>query len=323
MTQRGSAPLRASGVVVSAETYGRAMPSSLNMFQAVASRQLSLVTRRQMRLAGVSDRQIDTLVKSGVLQRTRPRVFAVAGSSMSWEQALLAVVLAADEDAVASHSSAARLWNLKHRPPERFEITTRRDRRVRLEGIRVHTSDCFDETDIAVQADVPCTSFERTLCDCSTSMTQFELGRALDDGLRRGVASLRRLEACAERLESCPGRHMSVIRKLLRERDNDFDPGGSASELRVLKLVRLAGLPIPVQQHRVRVEGRRFVLDYAWLSPKVFLEYYGLAVHSLPSAVHYDNDRLTLLAGAGWKPVVVTDVDSDDAILRKLATALG
>jgi hypothetical protein len=272
---------------------------------------------------GVTDHQIGTLVKSGVLRRARPRVFAVAGSSMTWEQALLAVVLAADEGAVASHSSAARLWNLKHRPPERFEITTRRDRRVRLVGVRVHQSDRFDETDVAVQAGVPCTGFERTLCDCSTSMTQYELGRALDDGLRRDVASLRRLEACAERLESCPGRHMSVIRTLLQERDTDFDPGGSASELRVLKLVRTAGLPIPVQQHRVRVEGRRFVLDFAWLLPKVFLEYYGLAVHSLPSAVHYDNDRLTLLAGAGWKPVVVTDVDSDDAILRKLSTALG
>ena len=47
--------------------------------------------------------------------------------------------------------------------------------------------------------------FERTLCDCTTRLNEYQLGRSLDDGLRRGVASLQRLKDCSERTESAPG----------------------------------------------------------------------------------------------------------------------
>lgn len=101
-----------------------------------------------------------------------------------------------------------------------------------------------------------------------------------------------------------------------------LDPGGSASELHVLHVVREAGLPAPVQQFPVRVGDQSFVLDFAWPDRRVFAEYYGLAVHSGASAVARDSARLTALAGAAWHPLIFTDATPDQQIVRDVANAL-
>jgi very-short-patch-repair endonuclease len=252
----------------------------------------------------------------------RPRVYRLAGSEVSWEQTLLSAVLSVGDGAVASHSSAARLWSFAYSPEPAIELTVGRDRNTAARGVVLHRSRCFGDSDVGRRDGIPCTSFERTLCDCSTLLSEFQLGRTLDDGLRRGRASIARLIDCARRLESGPGRRMSKIRALLVPRRHGFAPGGSAAELRVLDVLRATSLPLPVQQHVVRVGGRRFELDFAWPDLGVFVEYYGLAVHSLPSAVAYDSERLTLLTSAGWTPLVFTDSSTDREIVERTSAVL-
>lgn len=289
---------------------------------AVASKQRGLATWDQLVGAGFSERRIGLLVERGHLARVRPRVYRLAGTEISWEQTLLRAVLSVGGEALASHSSAARLWAFAYAPEASIEISVGRRQRAETRGLRLHRSRCLDETDAARRSGIPCTSFERTLCDCSTLLSEFQLGRTLDDGLRRGFASVERLGECARRLESGPGRHMSAIRALLATRHRDFIPGGSASERRVLELLQTTSLPQPEQQYVVRVGGRRFELDYAWPELGVFVEYYGLAVHSLPSAVAYDSERLTLLTSAGWTPLVFTDSTTDREMIDRVSDVL-
>jgi len=120
----------------------------------------------------------------------------------------MSAVLSVGGDAVASHSSAARLWEFAHQPETAIEISVGRDRRTTSRGVRIHRSRHPKDADATQRVGIPCTTFERTLCDCSTELTEFQLGRSFDDGLRRGVASIARLSECARRLESGPGRHM-------------------------------------------------------------------------------------------------------------------
>jgi len=197
----------------------------------------------------VSDSQTRSLIRRKLLRRVRPRVFALVGAAESWERGLLAAVLSI-EGAVASHSSAARLWRFEPRPEDRYEITIGRDRHPTLTGVVVHRSGTIAEQDLCHRDGIPCTSFERTLSDCSTLLSVHQLGHVLDDGLRRGIASLTRLKNCSERTESAPGRHMSAVRTLLAARGIGFDPGGSRAELEILEVFRRAGLPLPVQQLR-------------------------------------------------------------------------
>jgi len=298
------------------------MRSTLRHLSVIASKQRGLVTWYQLAEVGLSRRSVRTLAERGHIARVRPRVYRLAGTEVSWEQTLLSAVLSIGGPALASHSSAARLWAFAYLPETRIEISTGRDRRAETDGVVLHRSRCLDESEAARRDGIACTSFERTLCDCSTLLSDFQLGRTLDDGLRRGVASIARVGECARRLESGPGRHMSTIRALLATRHADFKPGGSASERRVLDVLRTASLPEPEQQHIVRVDGRRFELDFAWPELRVFVEYYGLAVHSLPSAVAYDSQRLTLLTTAGWTPLVFTDSTTDREMVERVSAVL-
>ena len=231
-------------------------------------------------------------------------------------------MLSAREDgALASHSSAARLWNFAYRLEDRYEITVPTERRPRLVCVGVHRTTVLADADIALRSGIPCTTFERTLCDCTTRMSERQLGRTLDDGLRRGVASLRRLKDCAERLDSGPGRHMSIIRAALAARDPHYDPGGSDDELRVLRVLKRKGLPLPAQQYEVVVDGKTYRPDYAWPVWKIFAEYYGRTSHIGATAVAYDNERITALAAEGWLPLIFTWKTSDNRIVDQTVKA--
>jgi hypothetical protein len=191
-----------------------------------------------------------------------------------------------------------------------------------MPGVVLHRSGTVGERDISNRAGIESTSFERTFSDCTTQLSQHQLGRVLDDGLRRGVASLQRLKDCLERIESGPGRHMSVVRALLAMRGIGFDPGGSRSELQVFDVFRRARLPLPVQQYRVRIGSKTYRPDFAWPGCMVFAEYYGLPFHTGANAVIADSERLTALVAAGWLPLVFTQASSDREIIERTTAAL-
>jgi hypothetical protein len=297
------------------------MASRLAQFETLLASQSGLITRRQLIKGGLSEGQVRRLVRQRVLRRARPGVLELVGMERSWKRGLLAVLLSVD-GSVASHSAAARIWNLEPRPEDRYEVTTTGPFQAPLQGVVLHRSRILAEDDVAHLDSIACTTFERTLCDCTTLLSERQLGRALDDGLRRGIASLRRLAVCAEKLESGPGRHMSIVRSLLTLRIAGFDPGGSASELKVLEVLRNAGLPLPVQQYRVKIGSKTFRPDFAWPRRKVFAEYYGLPFHTGVSAVTDDSARLTALSAAGWLPLIFTAASSDREIIQRTRAAL-
>jgi hypothetical protein len=249
-------------------------------------------------------------------------VYALVGAPQSWEQSLLAAVLSVP-DSVASHGAAARLWGFSYLPERDLEITTFRAHRPEpVRGVRVHRTTVLADADVRRGDGIPRTSFERTLCDCTSALSESQLSRVLDDGLRRRVAVLARLRDCAERLDSGPGRHMSTIRSLLALRDEHYDPGGSASERRILEVLRKARLPLPRQQYEVRIAGKTYRLDYAWPEWMVLAEYYGLPFHTGASAVVYDSERLTALAASGWLPLIFTPMSTDREIVERTAAAI-
>src|SRR5690242_16501161 len=78
----------------------------------IASKQFGLVTRDQALAAGLSEDAIGRRVRSGRWVRLHPNVYRLAGAPDTWEQRILAAVLAAGPTAIASHLSAAVLWQV-------------------------------------------------------------------------------------------------------------------------------------------------------------------------------------------------------------------
>jgi hypothetical protein len=289
---------------------------------AVASRQDAAITWQQLRDAGASEKVIASVARRGWVTRDRPGVYSFAGAPRTWCQRLHIAVLAAGTGSAVSHSCAATLWEFHHLPYLTLEITVPARKRVRLPGLHVHNVEVIDDADVTRHSGLPTTTFERTLVDCSTVLSRFQLSANLDHGLRRKLASLSALRECVERLESGPGRRLSVIRTLLDERPGDYDPGGSRSERRLLDVLVAAGLPAPVQQYRVEVNGKTYFLDYAYPDQRVFIEYYGDIWHGTPSAVHYDSERMTDICGLHWQPLIFTAATPDRVVIEKTATAL-
>src|SRR5688572_15757025 len=75
--------------------------------------QHGVVTRRQLREAGLTDEAIDHRIERHRLHPLFAGVFAVGRREVSQEGRWMAAVLACGEGAVLSHESAAQLWGLR------------------------------------------------------------------------------------------------------------------------------------------------------------------------------------------------------------------
>ena len=83
----------------------------------------------------------------------------------------------------------------------------------------------------------------------------------------------------------------------------------SPQETRLRLLMARGGLPPPVAQFVVRIDGRSVArVDFAWPEPRLAVEYDGLW-HAEAGQFTRDRQRLNRLQAAGWRVVFVTAAD--------------
>ena len=160
---------------------------------AIQSRQLGLITAEQARAAGVSSDVLHQEVRARRWRRVRTGVFAVVGAPISYQQELLAVVLAAasiDGLAAGSHTTATYelCLPLPSRDRPTFEVTAPLDRKPVIRGVRLHRSGHLTARDITHVGFIPVTTASRTIVDLSMRL----------DRSRSAVLSTRRCaDACS------------------------------------------------------------------------------------------------------------------------------
>jgi hypothetical protein len=278
--------------------------------ERLARRQHGLVTLRQLHALGVGRHAAAWAVTDRQLVPVRPGVFRFAGVPVSQDQAWLAAVLAARGDAVLSHRSAAAAWGFRHFDvPEGIDLLVAGASRPRMAGVRGHTTLVLPREHRTSMRDIPITTAERTLLDVCDALPLRQMGRVLDDALRRKLARLPRLVRTFDEAPVSGRRPSGPMADLLRTRLPGFDPGGSGAELDVMRILRRAGItPLPKQQHRVRVEGRTYILDYCWPQTRHVIEFDGTGGHNTDSARHDDRERLRRLQRAAYIVWPVTEV---------------
>jgi very-short-patch-repair endonuclease len=287
---------------------------------ALAESQLGLVTRQQAR-AHLTPKQLRTRLATGRLEPVRWGVYRFAGSPPPRWQGLAAATLAAGPGAVASHLSAGELWDLRGAHAGAPELTVPWPLRPRLPGVRCHQSLRLPDWHRTVRYGVPVTTAARTLADLTSLFPAPVLGRFVDDALRRRVVTLDQLRAANDDLAARGRRRLTVLAAVLEARGAGFRPGDSPREVDLARLLVRNGLPPPVQQHQVVVDGRVYLLDLAYPDLLVGIEYDGWDAHGSRSAFDHDAARYNALQLAGWSILRFTSAAAPTRIVADVKAA--
>ena len=303
------------------------MAASFVTVNRITRRQRALITRRQALRAGLTDAQIALLLRRTIWTEIRPNVYAVAGAPASWEQAVLASILCAAPDVYASHGTTASLYGFRgfDRPAE-IEVVAPLQRKVGLAGVVGHRSRELFDADLTTRLGIPSVTASRALVDLAGGISSRDLGPTLDDLLRRRLCTLDEVRRCVARLHPGPGRSLRAMHRALGERLAGYDPGDSDLEIRALRAIAKAGLPLPRQQYRLRLRGQKVRIDLAYPYEKVAIEVDSWEFHgarrSKFDADHIRRDDLVVL---GWAPFTFTSAMSDayfvDCVRSLLETA--
>lgn len=256
------------------------------------------------RALGLSDKQISGRVRRGLSERVGPGVFRVAGGPESPDQRILAAVWRSG--GVASHRTAAGLHGILDRPPGRPEVTVGPSAAHVRDGITIHRSRDLERSQVVEIRRIPLTAPARTLVDLGQVIGTRSLEAAVHRALHLGLLRLEDLVR-EYRVLSRPGRRgIGPIGEVLVGLVPGMGPAESRLEVVIIGIIRDAGLPQPVRQFVVTVQGERFRLDLAYPQHRLFLEGDGFGVHGTRSAFEDDRRRQNLLVLAGWRPLRFT-----------------
>jgi hypothetical protein len=207
-------------------------------------------------------------------------------------------------EAVVSGRSAAVLWGVGLADADDDVELTRpsASHPVRVPGLRVRRAGIAPEL-VRRRHGVRVTSPEATAVRLACCLPLEEAVIAVDRLTVSGIVDLGPIRDLAS---SVRGAGSARARRAVALADGLAE---SPQETRLRLLLGTSGLPMPVAQYRVVVDGRSIArVDFAWPDRKIALEYDGLW-HAEPGQFARDRQRLNRLRAAGWQVVFVTAVD--------------
>lgn len=221
--------------------------------------------------------------------------------------------------AVVTGCSAAVFWGVDLAgPDDDVEMTLPPGAHPRrVAGLRVRRA-ALPRDQVWHRRDVPVTTAEATAVRVAAVLPGDDAVVAVDQLIATGVVDLgpiRQLAAAARGPGAARAWQVVMLADGLAE---------SPPETRIRLLIGRSGLPAPVAQYRVQVDGR-FVarVDFGWPGYKVALEYDGLW-HAEAGQFAKDRQRLNRLREAGWRVVFVTAADLHDpqGLIARIQAAL-
>lgn len=281
----------------------------------LAGSQHYVVTHAQLREFG-SDRQIVARLETGILDPIHASVYRICGSPRMWRQQLLAACFASSGASAASFRAAAQMFSLPG-GEELVEVTGPRHDRTQHADITVHESFFLTARDVTYVDSIPVTRPARIICDFGLLAKRGEISietleLAMQEAFRRDLLDVTRVWKEWERLGRTRRPGGKVVEQLLNRFVAPIRTLDTTPEVRLLHLIRAAGLPEPVPQHRVPLSASRwYSLDFAWPDARVFCEFDSYKWHGSRARYMATTQRRLELEQHRWHGVPVTDDELD------------
>ena len=227
-----------------------------------------MVSGRQLRALGFSESAVRRRIAAGRLHRLYPGVFAVGHTALAPRGRWLAAVGACGARVVLSYRSVAALRHFGGGGRALIDVTTPDRSRVGHRGIDLHRVRRLDPADVTVVDGIPTTTVARTLVDLATVLPDDALEKAVHEAEVRRLLDVREVRAAIAR---APGRKTAVLAALVAS----LDVSKAQMERLLLRIVRRAGLPLPVMN--TMVCGHE--ADAFWPDRRLIVELDGAATH--------------------------------------------
>jgi hypothetical protein len=281
---------------------------------SLASRAHGVVGRVELLEAGLTARQIDHRVQTGVLIVEFPGVYRAGHCAPSVDARYMAAVKACGTGAVLSGLSAAWLWGLVKGDAPPPEVTAPTERRVK--GVKTRRRR-LDSRDTTRRQRIPVTTVPRTLVDLSSLLSLNALARAAHEA---GVR-YRTTPAQVEHVLARSGRAKGAA-KLRAVTRGEAHVTLSRLERRFMELLRAAKLPLPITNkpagaHRV---------DCRWPAHRLTVELDSYTFHNSRHAWEQDRrrEREARRRGDQHRRYTWTDVfEEPEPMLAELRVLLG
>lgn len=239
---------------------------------------------------------------------------------------LRAATLACGDGAVISHATAAAHWELSDRWPATIDVTVPVEAGRKLDGIRCRRCRYPGPLEVCVHRDVICTTPARTLVDEAGTLSIPSLRRRVE---RAAVLKLLDLDELDRAIVAATGRRglrgLRAIADEWRTEDGTVPDVRSVFEARVLPQLLALGLPRPLCNHRLEVDGETLIVDFLWPEQRFVVETDGRETHETPVAFQRDRLRDQLLLSVGYPVSRVTWIqirDEPEAVVARIASSL-
>jgi hypothetical protein len=264
--------------------------------------QLGLITSRQARAAGLSVRQVELRVLAREWVRVHPNVYRHVAAPQTYEQRLMAAVLAAGPGSAVSHRAAIARRGLRSFGTRLVEVS-RSSAVIRPEaGAIVHRMPDLRPHHVELVAGVPTTTPARTLVDAGMVMPARFVARCMEQWLADRLVTLPDVRRAVEEHAGRGRKGVGILRAALEDRALGDAIADSGTEALLAEVLAAHGLPAPVHHLLVNHAGTVLAeLDFAYVDEAIAIEVDGYGVHlRSQDAFEHDRFRQNELVIRGW-----------------------
>jgi very-short-patch-repair endonuclease len=257
-----------------------------------------VLTYAELLDVGLSRKAIRHRVAQGRLQEWCTGVYLVGPAPAHPLSQAQAAIKSCTGPAWISHAWTHYVLGYGPVPPLPVDVTvTSGSRRGRPGKVYVHHSELLEERDITSRHGIPTLTAARALRDDATTKSIVELEALKADAEVAKVLTERQLRDVADRA----GRHRGARKIHLLLADSTGLTRSEAERI-LLRLIKQAGLPLPLTNYRIG----RYEADLCWPHLKLIIEFDSYKHHGHYQAFHGDKRRAAALTSQGWSVMPVT-----------------